>query len=173
MTRLLRRRCTRRRGAGRDTLIPDAARRQRPAGHPARTRLRPQRSDLGSSRVSRPHPPGAVAGPHRWRANDHRRAAGPDASVAALEALVTDRRRLPCRRRTGLQPPPFRVLTDRRQTSATGVGVGSRLFRFLRDGVARRPVLPDPIRAKASSRVPGRERYPSPENIAPGLHFRH
>ena len=78
--------CWRLAKGSRGTLIPDAARRQRSAGQRARTRLRPQRSDLGSSRVSRSHPLVAVAGHHRWRANDHRRAAGPDASVAGLEA---------------------------------------------------------------------------------------
>ena len=86
---LRRRRCTRRRGAGRD--LSHAARRQRPAGYTARTRLRPQRSDLGSSRVSRPYPLVAAASPHRRRPNEHRRAADPDATVAGLEALVTDR----------------------------------------------------------------------------------
>ena len=37
------------------------------------------------------HPRVAVASPHRWRPNDHRRAAGPDANSAGLETLVTDR----------------------------------------------------------------------------------
>ena len=47
---------------------------------------------------------------------------------------------------------------DRQQTSA-GESESWSAFRFLRGDVARRPVLPDPIRAEASSRVPGPGRH--------------
>ena len=90
--RLLRRRGTRRSGAGRDTLIPDEGLQPRHGDADEKRDLiqGPAAPDAGQFELF--DVPIAVVWRHRWRANDHRRAAGPDAISAGLEALgVTDR----------------------------------------------------------------------------------